>query len=365
MSIYEERVRRIRKIMTEKGVNAMVIAGIENYYYITGDVRRQARMVFPAEGEPTLIVFFTEEEFVRKNTWIKDVRPWRNVSELMGHFFSAMKEKDLTDKTVGFDVHSAPGFEVYRFRKLNPKINLVETDEVLMELRMYKSREEIERMRDTAKIAEKGMKAAIETVAPGISENEVAAETEYAMRKAGAERWGTIPFVNSGYRSLYLHGFVSRKIIEKGDPVLIDVHPICNMYAADMARTVVCGQPSLEQKKAASTYVQAQKQTREALRPGWKVGDVTQFMKGAMEKLPYGEFNVPAYIHGVGLEFEEWPHPSHYPQHNSIILKSSMTMSVGHATLPVPGIGGFRVEDTVLITEEGCESLTTYEHELI
>lgn len=364
-SIFRNRAERIKRVMGEKKVDAMLIASAENYYYITGDIRRQARMLFPREGEPAIIVFADEAELVRKNTWVEDVRGWRNVQELAKHFFDVMREKKLSEATVGFDTHAAPGFEVFKFRKWNPKINMVENDEVMMELRIVKSSEEIEAMKKAARVADTGMKAAMETIAPGATENEVAAEAEYAMRKAGSERLGAISFVNSGERSIYLHGFVTHRKIERGDIVIVDLHPVTNMYACDLARTFVAGEPSDAQKEAYEVYYQAQKLARESVRPGWKVGDVTKFIAEYIQKTDYGKYVVPGYIHGVGLEFEEFPHPSHYVQHSNIELKPDMTVTIGHAVLPVPGVGGFRIEDTVRITADGCESLTNFKRELI
>ncbi len=364
-SILKERAERIKKVMSEKKFDAMLIAGVENYYYISGDIRRQARMLFPREGEPTIIVFADEVELVRKNTWIEDIRGWRNVQELARHFFDAMKEKKLSEATVGFDTHAAPGFEVFKFRKWNPKINMVENDDVMLELRMIKSADEIEAMRNTAKIADSGMHAARETIAPGATENDVAAEAEYAMRKAGSERLGAISFVNSGQRSIYLHGFVTHKKIERGDVVVVDLHPVANMYACDLARTFVAEKPDEAQKRAYAAYYHAQKLARESVKPGWKVGDVTKLMGEQIQKTEYGSYVVPGYIHGVGLEFEEYPHPSHYAQHSNILLKPNMTVTIGHAVLPVPGVGGFRIEDTIRITEDGAEPLTNFNRELI
>ncbi len=163
--------------MEKKDIDAMLIAGVENYYYITGDYRKQARMLFYRDDDPTIIVFGPEVEQVKANTWVEDVRGWNSVQELMQNFFMSMRSHDLTKATIGFDTHTAPGFEVYRFRKLNPEITMVENDDVMSELRMVKSEEEIERMKKTARVAEAGMKAAIAALDDGVTENDVAAES--------------------------------------------------------------------------------------------------------------------------------------------------------------------------------------------
>lgn len=364
---YFKRKKQIQELMEAKGVDAMLVAGAENYYYITGDYRRQARMLFYRDADPTVIVFQPEVEQVRAGTWVDDVHGWNSVNELMQNFFNAMRSHDLRKATVGFDTHTAPGFEVFRFRKLNPEITMVENDDIMSEFRMVKSADEIARMKKTAHVAELGMTAAADALVAGVTENDVAAEAEYAMRKAGSERLAFLTFVNSGERSLSLHGFVSQRVIEGGDPVIVDLHPIADLYACDMARTFVCSQAasgiaaktvSTEFIKLAAAYDEAQQRAIEAVRPGWKVKDITQSMAESLGKTEFGKYVVPGYIHGVGLEAEEYPHPSHYPQHGEIVLKPNMTLSVGHAVLAVPGIGGYRREDVVRITENGCEVLT-------
>ena len=364
---YFKRKKQIQELMGAKGVDAMLVAGAENYYYITGDYRRQARMLFYQDRDPTIIVFQPEVEQVRASTWVNDIRGWSSANELMQHFFTAMKAHDLRKATIGFDTHTAPGFEVFRFRKLNPDITMVENDDIMSELRMVKSADEIARMKKTAHVAELGMMAAADALIAGATENDVAAEAEYAMRKAGSERLAFLTFVNSGERSLGLHGFVSRRVISEGDPVIVDLHPVADLYACDMARTFVCGQSaggiaaqavSTDFIKLAAAYDEAQQGVVDAVKPGWKVKQVTQFMAESINKTEFGKYVVPGYIHGVGLEAEEYPHPSHYPQHGEIVLKANMTVSVGHAVLAVPGIGGYRREDVVRITESGCEVLT-------
>ncbi|MGZ5539758.1 MAG: M24 family metallopeptidase [Halobacteriota archaeon] len=367
MAVYGKRKKQIQELMRAKGVDAMLIAGAENYYYITGDYRRQARMLFYKDADPTIIVFQPEVEQVRAHTWVNDVRGWSSVNELMQHFFNAMRESDLRKATVGFDTHTAPGFEVFRFRKLNPEINMVENDEIMSELRMIKSADEIARMKKTAHAAELGMMAAADALVAGATENDVAREAEYALRKAGSERLGFLTFVNSGERSLGLHGFVSHRVMKAGDPVIVDLHPVADLYACDMARTFVWGEAaggmlakpvSTAFVKLANAYDEAQQGVINAVKPGWKVKEVTQFMAESVKKTEFGKYVVPGYIHGVGLEAEEYPHPSHYPQHGEIVLTAGMTVSVGHAVLAAPGVGGYRREDVICITDNGCEVLT-------
>lgn len=166
--------------------------------------------------------------------------------------------------------------------------------------------------------------------------------------------------MNSGERSLGLHGFVSHRIINAGDPVILDLHPIADLYACDMARTLACGEApgGMESKvvtaaflKLADAYDEAQQEVIDAVKPGWKVKEVTQSMAESIKKTEFGKYVVPGYSHGVGLEAEEFPHPSHYPQHGEIVLKAGMTVSIGHAVLAVSGIGGYRKEDVVHITD--------------
>ncbi len=361
LKVFQKRTRRAQELMSEAGVQAMQITSRENYHYFSGDIRNVARILLPQDSEPILIVFQEEAEFARENTWIKDIRSWNSPQELMGIFLGSLKELNLKDKVVGFDVHSVPGFLLHKFQKLNPDIQMVENDEIAMPLRYFKDKYELERMKNASKVASIGMDAALKAVQPDVMETEIAAEAEYYMRKAGAERFGASTFVDSGPNSLCLHGAASTRKIRDGEVVIIDLHPVVDQYSCDMARTIVCGKPSDEQKTALETYKTAQLETLNQIKPGIKVLDVTNYFREAASKLPYGDSWIPAATHGIGLEFEEWPHPSHYPQHLQLELQPGMTITLGHSLLPVRELGaGFRIEDVIRITEDGAEYLTYY-----
>jgi Xaa-Pro aminopeptidase len=357
MNTFEERREKAQALMAEMGVAALQVTSRENYYYLTGDIRNVARLFLPQQGEPTIIVFDEEAEAARTASGISDVRGWRTPGQLMQTFFQLVKDQNVAHKKVGFYSHSIPGFLVYKFLRSNPKMHVIENEEVLMPLRYAKNNEESASMKRAAEAADRGVTAAVEAVRPGASEIDVAAEAEYAMRKAGAMRYGSSTFVDSGPHSIYLHGGTTRRKIEAKDLVVVDVHPIVDMYASDCARTLVCGHASARQKELIETYSDVQKTIVQNMRPGWKVGQVTSSFTEAFTAKGYGSAWIPGPVHGVGLEFEEWPHPSHYLGHTQLEIGENWTLAIGHSILPIRSIGGIKIEDTILVTPNGGQSL--------
>jgi Xaa-Pro aminopeptidase len=362
LSVFEKRRERAQALMVEKGVAALQVTSRENYYYLTGDIRNVARLFLPQQGKPTIIVFDEEVEAAKNASGIDDIKGWRTPAQLMQNFFWLVKEYGLSDKKVGFCTHSIPGFLVYKFLKSNPKMQVIENEEVLMPMRYVKDQQELTAMRRAAEVADKGIEAAIVAVKEGVTEIDVAAEAEYAMRKAGAMRYGSSTFVDSGPHSIYLHGGTTQRKIEKGDLVVIDVHPVVDMYSADCARTTVCGQASNRQKELIETYRAIQQTIIKNVKPGWKVDQVTAAFTEAFTAKGFGAAWIPGPVHGVGLEFEEWPHPSHYFSHTQLKIEEKWTLALGHSILPVKGTGGVKLEDTVQVTAEGGVSLTRAEH---
>ena len=238
----------------------------------------------------------------------------------MRTFFEVVKEHGVGDKKVGFCVHSSPGFLVYKFLKVNPKMQVIENEEVLMPLRYIKDPEELAAMKLAAEAADKGIAAANEAIKPSATEIEVGAEAEYAMRKAGAMRFGSSTFVDSGPHSIYLHGGTSRRKIENGDLVVIDVHPVVDAYSSDCARTVVCGEATPKQRELIKIYSDTQKNVVGNIKPGLKVGQITPMFQEDFAQYGYKDAWIPGPVHGVGLEFEEWPHPSHYFGHAQLTI---------------------------------------------
>ena len=143
---------------------------------------------------------------------------------------------------------------------------------VMSELRIVKEEEEIKLIQAAAKVADKGMEATIKAIKPGMTESQVAAEAEYAMRQAGAEDfWRS--YVSSGPRTNIAHGLPSSRKLQTGDLVMIDIHPIVNSYSTDICRMVCVGEPTEEQLSVYDLYLKPNKRQLPKLRAGIGMDD--------------------------------------------------------------------------------------------
>ena len=246
------------------------------------------------------------------------------------------------------------------------KVVVKDCTHIMSGLRIVKDDEEIERIRAAAKVAGAGIRAAIGAVKPGITESQVAAEAEYAMRQAGAEDfWRT--YVSSGPRTNIAHGLPTLRKLEAGDLVMIDIHPIVNGYSADMCRTVCVGKPTAEQQAAYDLYLKAQQATIARVKAGVGVAELEQTLHGVLKEAGHGDHIFGPPLHGVGIEFEEAPlppgHAFFHGEKAPLPLEANTVIAVGNCGLYL-GDFGVRVEDTVLVTAEGCTILTAFRRSL-
>jgi Xaa-Pro aminopeptidase len=236
----------------------------------------------------------------------------------------------------------------------------------MSELRIVKDSEEIKRIRASAKVAEAGMAAAVKAVKPGLTESQVAAAAEYAMRQAGAEEfWRT--YVSSGPRTNIAHGLPTKRKLKDGDLVMIDIHPIVNAYSADICRTVCAGKPKAEQQAAYDLFLKAQQTTIKKVKSGVGMVELEQTLHGVIKEGGHGGHIFGPPIHGVGIEFEESPlppgHAFFHGEKEPPPLEANMVIAVGNCGL-YTGPWGVRVEDTVLVGPEGPKVLTGYPRRL-
>jgi Xaa-Pro dipeptidase len=364
----QERIAAAQELMQANGIDALLILTHDDHIYFFDEDRFQPRAIIPQKGPPVIICSRGEEREIREGLGAQEVRVFATVGQQMHEVVGMMRGLQSSlgrPPKIGVQFwFETPAVLLQLFQQANPEVEVVDSAPVMDTLRMVKSPEELALMREAARIAGRGMEAALQAVRPGVSENEVAAEAIYAMRKAGASGTAVPIFVNSGIRSLWLHGTATAKVIDPGDLVVIGLVPIFKGYCVDLTRVAIVGQPTDDQRRLFDTYVAAQQAAIEAIKPGVPVSELDKAAQAVVKDAGFAEHYVKGIGHGIGLRFEETPAPTIHPKHASVELKEGMTIAVGHPTLAVPDIGGVRLEDTGLVAASGWQSITQYPKDL-
>lgn len=364
--IYRQRVEQLQSNMQQDEIDVFMAFDLANYYYFTGDMRKQPRALIPQKGDPILFVFEGEKDEVQRTSWIENITTYRGLHEMMLaiiQFFNGLgKEKPVMGIEFGFHL---PAFMLERFKMANPNVEIVDSKKIVSPLRMIKSDEEIALIEQACKIATAAMKKAADVLRAGMTEKEVAWEIEISVMEAGGDGLSFPTFVNSGYRSGWLHGMATNKKIEKGDIVLIDVGTKYQGYCGDICRSFTIGPAKNEVKKIYTAYEKIQKEFIDNIAVGKQIYQCEEKASQKAEEMGLGEYYVRGMMHGIGLDFEEVPFPTIFPDDVMLSFQENMTVSIGHAVFSIPKIGGVRFENTYHVLKDGLRQLTHFENGLI
>jgi len=351
--------------MKEAGLDAILLTKPQNMLYLVGDGRLCAFTIVTKEGLTFVGVPKTDLEDVKQSCASDRIFGFADEFGMLHGLMHIWKELGLEKGKVGVEntFLRVSMLEMFRHPHAKPeKLEFADATTIMTELRIIKSKEEIDLIRKASRVADLAMDAAIRATKPGVAETEIAAEAEYMMRKNGAEEFYRT-YVASGPRSSIAHGLVGHRKVQKGDIVMIDVHPTVNAYHADICRTICVGKPTEKQRKAFDVYQRAQRAAVEAVSPNTTMTNLENKMHRIFEEEGYEEYFVGPPIHGVGLEFEEPPLPAGHAffhgEEPKDELKPGMVVSIGNCGLYL-GEFGVRIEDTVVVTEKGYEELTKY-----
>ncbi len=222
-------------------------------------------------------------------------------------------------------------------------------------LRTVKDEFEINEIRRAAKIADDAFAYVLENWRGGMTEIEVAAELEYQMRRLGSERPAFPTIVASGHRGSLPHGIASEKVIENGDFVTMDFGAVYHGYHSDITRTFCAGKASQKQKEIYQIVLDAQLLGVDTVKPGIYNQEVDAVVRDYIASHGYKENFGHGLGHGVGLEIHELPRLS--PLASREMLTEGMLVTI-EPGIYLPDWGGIRIEDTVLLTPNGCDIIT-------
>lgn len=368
--IYQQRLAQCGEHMRHMEIDVLLLTKPSNMFYLTGDGRLCAFTMITRDGKVALGVPVTDVEDVKQLAHFDHIVGFDNEVGMIHSIAHYFEHFSISKGTVGLEytflTQSMMAMMTHPHAKPE-KVVPKDCTHILSEMRMVKEPEEIERIRAAAKVAVIGMDAAVKAVKPGVTESQVAAAAEFAMRNAGAEEfWRS--YVCSGSRTNIAHGLPTNRTIEKNELVMIDIHPIVNGYSADICRTVCAGKPTAEQQKAHDLYLEAQQSTIKMIKAGVGMVDLETHIHQVLKDGGHGDHIFGPPIHGVGIEFEESPlPPGHAFFHGEKApppLPANVVIAVGNCGL-YAGPWGVRVEDTNWVKADGYEILTDYPRQLI
>jgi Xaa-Pro dipeptidase len=345
------RLDKLKKIAfeTEK-FDAFLILNDSNLLYFLG-FPGASGLLIPADDVATIYVHGVNFEQIRVSAKSLNVELVKKETNLLAEITSKVERLSIAKLAV--DAISANmWFELKKY--LPRKISLELNNTIVESLRVVKEPEEIDLIRKASELTNMGMEAALQAIKPGAKEFEVAAEIEYAMRKRGSGPTAFETIVASGTCSAFPHGDCSRREIRQGDFVMVDIGATYKHYCADMTRTFVAGKPTEKQNGIYDLVRRAQNNAINKIKDGMIICEIDSAARKTIETAGYGEYFVHRLGHGVGLEIHE--PPSVGPDNQGILTAGNVfTVEPG---IYLPGYGGVRIEDTVLVTAGGAERLT-------
>lgn len=232
---------------------------------------------------------------------------------------------------------------------------------LIRNIRMVKTQDEIDLMIKAQRIAEKGFEHMLDFVIAGKTEREMQLELDYFMLRNGAEELSFDTIALSGSNTSLPHGVPSDKPVKQGEFVLLDFGAVVGGYHSDMTRTFCVGEPSDKMRKVYDIVLDAQFAALDAVKAGMSGKELDAVARDIIADAGYGDNFGHSLGHGVGMEIHEMPYAS--PSKDNILLENSIvTVEPG---IYIEGEFGVRIEDFVVVKNDGCENMTNAEKKLI
>lgn len=377
---YLGRQQRLANAILPDNVAGMLITHLPNVRYLCGFTGSAGVLAISTgvQGKKPKLAFFTDGRYTEQ---AKDqVRGAKIVIAKSAGLAAAAEwmAESAYSQPIGFEADHITVASREALGKLaGGKLRLRGLSQVVEKLRIKKEPGEIEKICAAVLLASKVFEAVQQDIKPGVSESSIAAEIEYMCRRMGAEGMSFATLVAAGLRSALPHGVASQNPVPSNGFVILDFGVILAGYCSDMTRTVHVGRPDRTSLRMYQAVLEAQLAGIKAVKPGVETQKVDYAARKVLVKAGFGKYFTHSTGHGVGLEIHEPPSLRRAGSNPGRIAKGPKKRSAQSDRLEpgmvvtiepgiyVPGKGGVRIEDMVLVTENGCEVLTPTRKDLI
>jgi Xaa-Pro aminopeptidase len=346
---YLDRLKRLQQVLKETNCSYFLEQDPINIYYLTGlQVSCGKFLVHPAGA--CLVVDNRYLELCKRDS------PFPVYLSEQPSLPALLFELGC-DKTLGFDSENISYRDFSALQHMLAGMVLVPLEKPVKRLRMIKDQAEVFFLKEAASLCCEGMDFVISSLEEGIVEEQLALELEIFWKRKGARDVSFEPIIAFGPHTSMPHYRAGKGILKKGDPVLIDIGVNFHHYHSDMTRTVFFGEPSHELNTVYTIVLKAQLAAIALCRPGITIGELDQIARKYIASQGYGEYFTHGLGHGVGLEIHEEPGVRNKPPYKDMVLEPGMVITIEPGVY-LPGKGGVRIEDTVVITDAKEDIIT-------
>ena len=351
---YQNRTDRLREEMCRMGEDARLVHKGENIRYLSGFTGGADGVLLVTEKEQYLL---TDGRYTEQAA--KEAPDWTLV-ELKGDMTETIRGLCGGFKKVALEAHAVT-WQQYLSFKDRLGVELVPGSEWIEQLRMIKDEEEIACLKGAGKAGDAVFADILSAVRPGMTEMDVASRIVSGLKANGCSGESFATIAIAGTKTALPHGQPDETALKAQDVLLMDYGGFYHGYAGDMTRTVFLGEPSALFRDRYEIVLEAQLAGLHAVRAGVKCSDVDGEVRKVLEKYGLSQYYVHATGHGVGLEIHEAPRVG---SRSDTVLKENMAVTV-EPGIYIPGWGGIRIEDSVIVHADSCEPLTHSGKELI
>ena len=361
------RQSRLMSLLNQDNLEALVLNPGPTLTYLTGLnfhlSERPVVLIFAPPGQPVLVLPELEAGKIdalpfpiQAFTYNEDPATWPGV------FRKGVQAAHIERSTVGVESGRLRFLELSLLQGGSEETRFEAADSTLARLRMQKDAYEIDQMRAAVQIAQKALQATLVSIKPGMSEREIAAELTTQIYRNGSDaELPFAPIVSAGPNSANPHATPTNRLLVPGDLLVVDWGASYNNYFSDLTRTFAIGTPEPVFARMVEIVHAANSAAREIAAPGITAEQVDHAARQVIEAAGYGEYFIHRTGHGLGMETHE---PPYIRSGNPLVLEPGMTFTI-EPGIYLPGKNGVRIEDDMVITEAGAESLSDLPRQLI
>lgn len=382
MSIFATRRAQLIKELMQEPIDAVLINNPSNLYYYTGFTGGEAMFLMPVNGDVMSTYAFelcgiSNDSHAITNDWpdgyvITDSRYYEQVEkECEGLQLVKWESKgmaatiqELLSEDKKIQVILEDDMNLAQYMKLTEVCkNCAFTlgSKWIQKPRMVKDAEELAKLEQAEHIGDAAFTHILDIMKPGVSEREIALELEFFMKKQGASKLSFDTIVASGANGSMPHAQVTDRVLQSGDFVTMDFGCVYQGYCSDMTRTVAIGTPTDEMKKVYQIVLDANLRAMEQITAGKRCNEIDAVARDYIREQGYGDYFGHGLGHGVGLDIHEEPR---FSPKCDVITQENMVIT-DEPGIYLPGQFGVRIEDLVVVKQDGYQKLSQSEKKLI